>query len=206
MNKRAGFEQKNSRCAAISRREFMARMGMLGSLALAYPATALAELRKTKQGTEAAGWQGDKAWQVIARVQDVLFPAGNNVPGASDFGADIYLHRAIENPDADGEDKDFIMRGIGWLEDLTQQRYEKTFLQLTPVQRQEIIAQIVKSTAGRNWVSTLLSYILEALLADPVYGGNKNGTGWKWLAHQPGYPAPPAARTWERLLQRRYKA
>lgn len=206
MIKRVVPEQADLIRSGVSRREFMTRMGILGSLALAYPVTALAELRKVNQGSVATDWANDTVWQTIARVQDTLFPPGDDVPGASDFAADIYLHRAIENPDADAEDKDFIMRGVGWLDDLTQQRYKKTFLQLTATQQQEIIEQIVNSRAGRNWVSTLLSYILEALLADPVYGGNKNGMGWNWLAHQPGYPAPPTEKTWHRLLQKRYKS
>ena len=45
---------------------------------------------------------------------------------------------------------------------------------------------------GENWLSTLLLYIFEALLTDPVYGGNPNGIGWKWLGHNPGLPRPTA--------------
>jgi len=190
----------------ISRREFMTRMGLLGSLALTYPADALAVLRQEKVNQTIRDWQKKPVWQTIAQVQEVLFPAAEDIPGAADIGATIYLHAAIENPNADGEDKDFIFRGVGWLDGLTQERYKKTFLQLTPAQQQEIIEVIVKSRAGRNWVSMLLTYTLEALLMDPVYGGNKNGIGWKWLAHQPGFPTPPADKTWEKLLQRRYKA
>jgi len=190
----------------ISRREFMVRMGLLGSLALTYPAAALAELRQLKANQAEADWQKKPVWQTIAQVQEVLFPAAVDIPGATDIGATIYLHRAIENPDADGEDKDFIFRGVGWLDGLTQERYKKTFLQITPAQQQETIEVIVKSRAGRNWVSMLLSYTLEALLMDPVYGGNPDGIGWKWLQHQPGFPTPPADKTWDKLLQRRYKA
>ena len=197
---------------SISRREFISRMGLLGSLvgslALTYPATVLAELRTSKIKNTSAGsapqWQNEPVWQTIAQVQETLFPAAEDVPGANDFAAVVYLHRAIENPDADAEDKDFIKRGVGWLDDLTQQSFKKTFLQLSTTQQQEMIEKIVNSRAGRNWVSMLLSYILEALLADPVYGGNKNGIGWNWLQHQPGYPAPPADKTWDKLLQRRY--
>ena len=192
----------------ISRREFMVRSAALMSLAMNYPAGVLAELRVNRAQVDAESntWLKEHAWWTLALVQDVLFPPGEDIPGASDFGAIVYLHRAIENPQADGEDRDFIMRGVGWLDDLTQTQYDRTFAQLSDSQQQAIITQIVKSRAGRNWVSTLLSYILEAMLADPVYGGNKNGIGWKWLEHQPGYPAPPADKTWERLLQRRYKA
>jgi len=194
----------------ISRREFMARMSLLGSLALTCPAAALAELRKSKLDKTSpelqAEWQRDLVWQTLSQVQEVLFPADIDVPGAGDIGATVYLHDAIENPDADAEDKDFVFRGVGWLDGLTRERNKQTFLQLTSTQQQEVIEVIVKSRAGRNWISTLLTYTLEALLTDPVYGGNKNGAGWKWLQHQPGYPAPPADKTWHQLLPRRYKA
>ena len=170
----------------------------------------LAERRQSKTGQTAAeslvDWQQEPTWQTLAQVQEVLFPAGDGVPGASDIAATLYLHKTIENADADKEDKDFIFRGIGWLDALTQEHHKKTFVQLTAMQQQEMIEVIVKSRAGRNWVSTLLTYTLEALLADPVYGGNKNQAGWKWLQHQPGYPLPPADKTWHQLLQRRYKA
>lgn len=188
----------------------MTRMGLLGSLAITYPAAALAELRQEKAGqalvNRSTEWMQEPAWQTLAQVQEVLFPAAEDIPGAADIGASIYLHNAIENPNADGDDKDFIFRGVGWLDGLTQQHHKKTFLQLKPQQQEDIIQVIVKSRAGRNWVSMLLTYILEALLTDPVYGGNKNGVGWQWLEHQPGYPAPAADKTWDQLLQRRYKA
>lgn len=193
----------------ISRREFLARMSLLGSLALTYPAASLAELRKSKREKISSElqmeWQSDHVWQTLSQVQEVLFPADIDVPGAGDIGATVYLHDTIENPDADAEDKDFIFRGVGWLDDLTQEHHQQVFLKLTSTQQQEIIEVIVKSRAGRNWISTLLTYTLEALLADPVYGGNKNAAGWKWLQHQPGYPAPPADKTWHQLLSRRYR-
>jgi len=197
---------KNHKKTGISRREFISRLGLLGSLALTYPNLVLAQLRQSRAEQPLAGWQTEQNWQTLAQVQEILFPAGEDTPGASDIGASIYLHQAIENPNADIEDRDFIFRGIGWLDGLTQERHNKTFLQLNSVQQNGIIEVIVKSRAGRNWVSTLLTYILEALLMDPVYGGNKNGIGWQWLEHQPGYPRPPADKTWDQLLQHRYNA
>jgi gluconate 2-dehydrogenase gamma chain len=219
MNDRRPFNRLHSdsddnKYPGISRREFMAQMSMLAALVSVYPAGSLAEKRQSDvqvnvqpdKADAAAEWTDDPRWQTIIQVQEVLFPAADDVPGANEFGAHIYLHNALENPGADAEDKDFIFRGVGWLDDLTQQEYKKTFRQLNAGQQQQTITRIVKSRAGRNWVSTLLSYLLEALLADPVYGGNRNGIGWQWLQHQPGYPSPPLAKTWDRLLQRRYRA
>ena len=198
--------QADSKKTGISRREFMTRTALLGSLALSYPAAALAELRLAKDKPVTADWLNNPDWQTLAAVQEVLFPAAEDIPGASDIAATVYLHKTIENPNADGEDRDFIFKGIGWLDGLTQEHHKKNFVQLSVAQQEKIIQLIVKSRAGRNWVSMLLSYTLEALLSDPVYGGNKNQAGWKWLQHQPGYPAPAADKTWEQLLQRRYQS
>ncbi len=198
--------QTDSKKTGISRREFMTRTALLGSLALSYPAAALAELRLSKDKLFTADWLNNPDWQTIAAVQEVLFPAADDIPGASDIASTDYLYKAIENPNADGEDRDFIFKGIGWLDGLTQEHHKKTFVQLSVEQQEKIIQQIVKSRAGRNWVSMLLSYTLEALLSDPVYGGNKNKAGWKWLQHQPGYPAPATDKTWDQLLQRRYQS
>jgi gluconate 2-dehydrogenase gamma chain len=52
---------------------------------------------------------------------------------------------------------------------------------------------------GRAWLSLLLYYIFEALLSDPVYGGNPGEIGWRWLEHQPGFPRPPADKIYGSL-------
>jgi gluconate 2-dehydrogenase gamma chain len=192
----------------ISRREFISRVAVLSSLLAACPASTLAQSRKLKKqpdpDDESMTWSAEPVWQTIAQVQNTLFPAAEDIPGASDFGADVYLYRALVNPGADAEDRQFIFRGVGWLDDLTLQQYKKNFRHLSSKLQQQTIEQIVNSRAGRNWVSMLLAYILEALLADPVYGGNKNGAGWKWLQHQPGYPSPVSDKTWDQLQQRRF--
>ena len=187
----------------ISRREFMTRLGLLGTIAISYPATALAERRQSNTNHQLPAWLEDPVWKTIAQVQETLFPAAEDIPGASDIGAAMYLHKAIENPNADGEDRDFIFRGTGWLDELAQQRYTRNFIQLTEKEQEKIIMETVQTTAGRNWVSMLLTYILEALLCEPVYEGNPDGIGWSWLEHQPGYPTPTADKTWDQLLQRR---
>ena len=36
---------------------------------------------------------------------------------------------------------------------------------------------------------------------DPVYGGNPDGIGWKWLMHPPGFPRPPKGKTYHAFLE-----
>ena len=189
----------NDHDKGISRREFITRLTVLGSLAASYPAAALQQLR-SEQGPEAAQhWRNEDPWKTIAVVQEHLFPSTENSPGAGDFQAIVYLRNTIENPAADGEDKEFILNGVGWLNDLSRERYQRPFADFDESEREAVLRQIEQSTAGRNWLSLLLTYLLEALLADPVYGGNPNGLGWRWLEHQPGYPTPPPDKSWFKL-------
>ena len=56
--------------------------------------------------------------------------------------------------------------------------------------KEGLLRRITASAAGENWVSTLLSYLLEALLTAPAYGGNTDQLGWRWLQYTPGFPLP----------------
>ena len=189
----------NDQDAGLSRREFMARLAMLGSLLAVYPARALDELRSTVDTAPPQDWRAKEPWKTIAAVQEHLFPAGDDVPGASDFQALVYLRNSVENPAADSGDREFIANGVGWLNDLTHEHYQQPFTALDAVQRETVLRQIERSRAGRNWLSLLLTYLLEALLADPVYGGNPDGIGWDWLEHQPGFPTPQDDKAWFKL-------
>jgi len=45
----------------------------------------------------------------------------------------------------------------------------------------------------------MMSYLIEALLSDPVYGGNKDQKGWLWLEHIPGFPTPGPDKVYFKL-------
>ena len=183
--------------SGISRREFLRRLTILGSLAACYPAATLASIRSG--APPAPGWLNQDPWKTLAAVQQHMFPAATDTPGASDIQATVYLHNTIENPAADGADREFVFNGVGWLNELTLDQYQQGFALLDEQQREDVLRKIEQSDAGRNWLSLLLTYLLEALLADPVYGANPDGIGWKWLQHQPGYPRPPEDKTWYKL-------
>lgn len=189
----------NERGEGISRREFLNRVALLGSLAACYPVAVIAGKRLQPEAGQLPAWCSEDPWKTLAEVQQHLFPASVDSPGASDIQAVVYLRNAIENPAADAEDKEFLFNGVGWLNDLAQKQTRQSFAALDEQQREMLLREIEQSQAGRNWLSLLLTYLLEALLADPVYGGNPDGIGWKWLKHQPGYPTPPQDKAWYKL-------
>jgi len=99
--------------AGISRREFLSRLAMLGALAASYPASALEKLRSGAGMAVSPDWVRKEPWLTLATVQEQMFPAGNDVPGAADIQAIVYLRNTIENTSADGEDREFIFKGLG---------------------------------------------------------------------------------------------
>lgn len=127
----------------------------------------------------------------IKAVQILLFPDDGDGPSAEDINGLEYLEWALTDLDnqADG-DAEFIGKGVGWLDSLSEQTKGSQFIKLNLDQQNEVLQKISQSSAGENWLSLLIYYLLEALLLDPIYGGNPNQIGWKWLKHQPGFPRP----------------
>lgn len=142
----------------------------------------------------------EQPWQTFAYVQQILFPDDGNGPSAMDIHATLYLKFVLNASDTAATDRDFILNGVGWLDDLSKTRHGRLFVACDLQQREQLLKHISQSRSGERWLSTLLVYVFEALLSDPVYGGNPNGIGWQWLQHQPGFPQPPTTKTYPKLL------
>ena len=175
----------------LDRRRFLiASAG--GSLALlfsrALSAADTTDSADTADTAEADALDEPQRWAIIAAVQQQLFPSEADAPGARELNALEFLQRALAEPDRDPEDAAFILRGAGWLQQLAPQ--SGGFTSLDAAGREQLLRRIAASEAGEDWLSMLLLFILQALLLDPIYGGNPDGIGWAWLRHIPGFPAP----------------
>jgi gluconate 2-dehydrogenase gamma chain len=138
-----------------------------------------------------------RQWKTIIAVQDHLFPSditNNNTkskaPSAKDVNSKAYLYAVLADPGRDNEDRILVKDGLIDLQDICWKKYKKTFIDCNHKQREDSLRTLEKMPIGRPWLMTILGYIFEALLVDPVYGGNPNGIGWKWLEHNPGLPRP----------------
>ncbi|WP_394388051.1 gluconate 2-dehydrogenase subunit 3 family protein [Shewanella woodyi] len=134
---------------------------------------------------------------LVKAVQLQLFPDDGDGPSSEQLNSFQYLTWALEDPEnqADG-DKEFILQGVGWLEELAKSTHGASFIKLSIKDQDTVLKQIAKSRAGENWLSLLLYYLLESLTLDPIYGGNPDGIGWQWLEHQPGFPRPVKGKTY----------
>jgi len=137
---------------------------------------------------------------VVSAVQEHLFPNSPNSPGAADINAAAYLEWAITAPGISPDTRNTIVNGVGRLQDASRERFDVTLTGLNDGQSEQLLRYLADKTRwGRAWLSLMLYYIFEALLSDPVYGGNPNEIGWRWLQHQPGFPRPPADKIYGKL-------
>lgn len=131
------------------------------------------------------------AWQTLAAMQEHLLPGGGERPSAASVNATAYLYMTMNHKSFDFEVRDFILLGTQWVDQEARSLYGLPFYRLEH-DACEHICKILLNEYGRGeaWLSTVISYTLEALLGDPVYGCNTGGKGWKWLEHIPGEPRP----------------
>lgn len=138
--------------------------------------------------------------QTVTALQEHLFPKGPDSPGATDIAAARYLEWTITVPESDPDIRNIVINGFGRLQDATIERFDTVFTELEFMQKERLLRYLADETRwGRVWLSIVLSYIFEALLSDPVYGGNPDQVGWRWLEHQPGFPRPPADKIYGKL-------
>ena len=125
-------------------------------------------------------------FKVIQAVQETFFPKGLKAPSALEFGATNYLLKVSTHSSFLKSDLKFLLYGADLLINM-----ENDFLTMNPKKRDEALRDFVNSSSkAEKWTSLLLFYTLEALLSDPIYGGNKNELGWKWVKHNTGEPRP----------------
>ena len=129
-------------------------------------------------------------WPTLNAVIDHLLPSESDSPGAADINALGYLRFVVNDARTAADDREFILQGNRWLDDLAKERLGRSFVALNGEEKEQLLRQIARSAAGENWISTLLSYLLEALLTAPAYGGNTDQVGWRWLQVVPGFPLP----------------
>ena len=129
-------------------------------------------------------------WPTLEAVLQHLLPSEPDAPGANEIQARQYFEFVINDSRIEPQERTFITQGCTWLDQLSRQEHGQAFTRLSEDHREQLLRRTVQSEAGENWLSTLITYLLEALLTAPAYGGNPNGIGWRWLTYVPGFPLP----------------
>ncbi len=186
----------------IKRRSFLKRLTSVAALAAlplslsAFSATSAGKKRFLRRNPEIFT---TKQWEIMLAVQQHLFPADKDSPGASDIHAAPYLQWVVSDPNLDPEIGTFLRNGFDWLEEEAIDNFQESFLKMNENERESLLRKVEETNWGGSWLSVILLYIFEALLTDPIYGANPDGVGWAWLEHHPGYPRPDERTKYGRL-------
>jgi len=124
-------------------------------------------------------------FKTLEAVQEILFPKGLKAPAASEFGATAYLANVSTHSSFLASDLRFLKHGAQKL-----MNEHNDFLMLSSKEQEKSLKEFTQSDVGRNWVAFVLYFTIEGLFSDPIYGGNRNESGWKWLGHNAGQPRP----------------
>jgi gluconate 2-dehydrogenase gamma chain len=183
----------------LSRRAFLLRGSTALAVSCAFPSLPLVRGEEFDPESALSSFS-DKQAKILSAVQEHLFPNDADSPGALEINALPFLGFVITRPDFATTSRNFIINGIQSLQEASMERFDSGFETLDVAGKESLLRYLADRTRwGRNWLSLLLYYIFEALLADPVYGCNPDGIGWKWLEHQPGFPRPPPDKIYTRL-------
>lgn len=123
-------------------------------------------------------------WRILQSIQNHLFPKYASFPDAETVASVRFLKMVSRDASFDQSDLVFIFEGV----EVFRERGWKNLLD--DAEKERILQQFTQTTFGRNWISLVLNYTFEALLGDPIYGGNVGEKGWKSLSHHPGRPRP----------------
>jgi len=180
-----------------SRRSFLKSAAGVGTIA-AMPSFSIS----AKQQVQLDTLVKTDPWLTLDATLNQLLPSSATGPSAKEIQATAYLHQIMTVQPTEQDEKDFILKGVGWLNGYANSEKSANFASLTFAEREQLLRGISRSTAGQNWLNTLLGYIFQAMLAPPSYGGNPNGIGYQWLEHQAGFPLPKEGQRYFELPKR----
>ncbi len=185
----------------MDRRKFLIGGGGALSAALLGRLEAFAAMPPPSAPLSGAGI-GLAGWDTLGLVQEHLFPSEPQVPGARDVNALAYLNFVMNWQGTDPAEIKILRDGLARLTRIAAESSGSTFDSLGEQHREQALRALETSNGGTEWIGLVLDYIFEALLADPVYGGNPDGIGWRWLEIQPGYQRPGPEQSYANLIRR----
>ncbi|MGE5356612.1 MAG: gluconate 2-dehydrogenase subunit 3 family protein [Deltaproteobacteria bacterium] len=141
--------------------------------------------------------------EILLDVLNYLWPEEGGNPSVGNTGMYDFFLWVLSDPDYDIEEKDYLLKGIAWVDETAIEDSGKHFNKLSKTSRNELLEKVKDLDWGDSWYSKIINTIFEALFADPIYGSNTGGITYKWLDHNPGFPRPDDTNKYQALLKRK---
>ncbi|MDQ4074971.1 MAG: gluconate 2-dehydrogenase subunit 3 family protein, partial [Chloroflexota bacterium] len=126
--------------------------------------------------------------RTAAALFERLFPADENGPGAIEIGVVSYIDRALAGAYRDQAETYRV--GLATLDLVARQRCGRPFADCELEQQNALISALERGALPdfrvppqREFFAMLRAHLQEGLFADPVYGGNRDKEGWRFLGH-----------------------
>jgi gluconate 2-dehydrogenase gamma chain len=137
----------------------------------------------------------------IDAIADRIVPADDGEPGARDARSVLYVDRMLAGF---GRDLQGLYRsGLRALEQLCAERFGRRFAELSASEQDRLLAELdgrgTDDELGRLF-AVAREHIVQGLFCDPVYGGNRDGVGWRLVGFPGarwGYSAEQMARDFD---------
>lgn len=183
----------------MDRRAFLASTGTFLSAGLLARRAAFAAAELVSAPLSGAGIEPE-GWRTLGLVQEHLLPSEAQAPGAREVNALRYLHFVMGWEGTDPAEPRILRLGLDRLREIAAQTGGGDFETLGAPDRERALRTLEAEEGGTEWLLLVLDYLFEALLADPIYGGNPDGIGWRWLRIEPGHRRPGPDQRYFELL------
>ena len=123
-----------------------------------------------------------------AALFSTLFPADEIHPGAIDIGVLDYVENLLTGYGQDLQEN--YWQGLDCLQTAAEGKFGKSFADCGHDEQQELVNLLEKGELDtcnpgqqREFMEMAVAHMQEGLFADPLYGGNRDKKGWKFLRH-----------------------
>lgn len=175
---------------AFSRRSFLASTALTVGMGCKREGSAPPPDGSVQAPTSPAPGLTTTAITALEAATHRILPSDDD-PGAKEAACIEYVKRQLADPALQAVTRE--METLAKVLDVAAKKAaQKTFAALTPDEQDDLLRRVQSRQIGapkgfdtRHAFQVLVTFTLEGFLSDPVHGGNRNQSGWKFAAFSP---------------------
>ncbi|MDX1350577.1 MAG: gluconate 2-dehydrogenase subunit 3 family protein [Putridiphycobacter sp.] len=144
----------------------------------------------------------DEEVKTLEVLLELIFPDNGNGPSIKEINALPHIIWTMQDEFYGYNTYELIKSSLHNLKELTDNNYKAKYTVLDVAMQSKIIEDISQLKWGDKFLSSLATYIFEAMAIDPQYNVNLDGVGWKWLDHMAGQPKPTPNQLYPQFLNK----
>jgi len=139
--------------------------------------------------------------QLFQEIVNILFPKSSIAPSAKELKTDIYYIWLLNDSRLKPKKRHYLAANLSEIDKYCKENYKNKLIDLELNKRKEALKKISLTSWGENYLSSLMTIILESMFANPVYKSNPENIGWKWINFSGGYPQPNKKNKYPDILK-----